>query len=356
MNSVRGLLLLPLPPQNTAYPLIRIALYPSISAAINLIQKSGRKVEACVLEIAVPVTRIRETVGNHGDLFKQTNSLVANIYRLVSTICKELGTLLGNLDARVLLVQDQLDLNDEDTSPLGVLDYSALATSDRRWTHVFAVESEQGEDVLRKFRAMVRQHGLLHEALFAGVRRVASGMQIYIPTSSTFIPSKTEAESDITMITIPEDASMTRVSNHMVVIISGNIEDQYCDKHLLTMALLRMERPTERQAAGIHLNGIQKPNQISVVVSKRLLEEGLKRRVRDFIFETVSEKLAQQYVDDNMQLSFSRYEDIRTTCATSIPSMLIVSSEYENLAEDWVAKGNSSILLGSVGPVDEADN
>ncbi|KAK5624879.1 hypothetical protein RRF57_000595 [Xylaria bambusicola] len=355
MSSARVLLLLPLPPQNTTYLHVKIALRPSVRSAIHLIHKSHHPGETCVLEIAVPITRIRETTEAYGDLFKRTNSLVSNIYHLISTTCKKLNVQHGDLDVRILLVQDDSSLDDEYISQLGVLDYPALATSDRDWTHVFAVESEQGDETFRKFSAIARQHGAHRDALFARVQRVASGMQVYIPISSALISNATEVDPDTRMITMPKKGEMVLPHCHIIVVISGNIEDQYRDKYLLTMALFAMRKKVEHNS-GSKTNRIGQASRISIVVSKGMLDDGLKVRVGGFVAAAINEKLAQHEDDDGRQLSFSTYEEMRKECVFKAPSMLVVSDAYTSIAEEWAAQGSPSIVLGSTAPVDELDN
>ncbi|KAI1420957.1 hypothetical protein F5Y12DRAFT_82087 [Xylaria sp. FL1777] len=365
MNSKRGLLLVPWPPQSTTYSDIWTALYPSIQSTIKHIHKAEDTCKTCVLEIAIPITRISEAAQSQQDLFKRINSLVTNIYRLISTICRELKIPHGILDARVLLVQDDLSLGEEKTYPFGVIDYAALAVSDRPWTHVFAVESESGEEIFRKFSAVAREYSSRCDGLFAGVRRVASGMQVYVPASSAPISSTTDFDSDTESVTILESIDPERLDSprHIVVVISGDIQDQFHDKYLLTMALFgigmfAMGKKTELVVRSM-IDAIEKPECVSVVVSKGVLDHDLKMQIWDFVAGTLNGTPAKQPDDEQkLQLEFYTCEEMNKKYAAGMVSTLVVSDAYSSFPRKWAAlKGNASIILGSAEPVhDDVDN
>ncbi|KAI0424225.1 hypothetical protein F5Y09DRAFT_149699 [Xylaria sp. FL1042] len=362
MDSVRGLLLLPLPPQNTTYSHIRTALYPSIQSTVKHIQNLRPPNETCILEIVVPITHISEAAETHLDLFKRINPLVSNIYHLTSIICKELSITHNVLDARVLLVQDDWNPDEGTTCLFGGIDYAALAVSDRPWTHLFTVESEQGEEAFRKFRTVVREHGPRRERLFAGMRRVASGMQIYVPTSCAFIanPADLDMHSESETILEPMGSEVVLTPRHIAVVISGDIKDRFHDKYLLTMALLaiglfEMERGAKIKME-LNTDMAERSAHMSVIVNKGGLNEDLKARIWNFVAGALSGTPAKQ-TDDNheVQLEFHTYEEKQY--GTGKTGALVVSNDHARFAREWVTRGDAAIILRSVEPVgDDVDN
>lgn len=380
MSPVRGLLLLPLPPQRTTFSHICIALYPSIQSTISHIREVGGPNETSVLEITVPITRLREAGQTHLDLFRRTNPLLARIYRLISTICRELNIPPGALDARVLLVHDVSSLSDEEPCPPSVLDYAALAASNRPWTHVFAVESEPGEDTFRKFTAMARENGPRRDGLFAAVRRVPSGMQIYVPPSSASIPDTVDADYnadydadpdcdpnyDPTVILKPEGEEFSLRTRDMVVVMSGDIKDQFRDKHVLTMALfaigmLEVDETTEIKEEA-STDGAGNSEYMAVAVSKVDLDDALERRISDFIAGTVgavygvraeTSEGAKASEQIELHTPFYTYRELKEEYeAGTMAGTLVVSDRYPRLATRWASECSTSIMLESIEPIE----
>ncbi|KAI0100939.1 hypothetical protein GGR51DRAFT_531439 [Nemania sp. FL0031] len=355
MNSIRGLLLLPSPPQRTVYSHIRTALYPSIRSTISSISKVGHTGETSVLEIAVPITRLSEEAHTHKDLFVRVNPLVANLYRLIATIYAELNiphTGPGSVDVRVLFVQDEVDSRDgerdEKVSPFAVLNYAALAVSSRQWSHVFAVESEQGEQMFKKFWAIAREHGPNRGALFTRVQRVPSGMQIYIPD---LLP-------DVDSNMVLENALAGRPMYCKVAVeVSGAIVDQFTDKYLLTMALFAIPQSVAELQPPLD-EEIRETCLITVVVLKEVLGYDLKKKISDFFVTAAgnihSGSTLGEQEDDALQVRFSTAEMDYTTSGRV--NTLIVSDGGGTIVNGWSeghAKGGNEIVLRSIKPVDK---
>ncbi|KAJ8129857.1 hypothetical protein O1611_g3773 [Lasiodiplodia mahajangana] len=359
MSSVRALLLLPLPPQRTVYSHIRTALYPSIRSTISSVSKPGRTDETSVLEIAVPITRLTEEAHTHKDLFVRVNPLVANLYRLIATICAELNiphTGPGSVDVRVLFVQDEVDSkdgeSDEKSSPFAVLNYAALAVSNRQWTHVFAVESEQGEQTFKKFWAIAREHGPNRGSLFTRVQRVVSGMQIYISDLSPAV------DSDAVLETALAGRPMSR---EVAVEINGVVADQFTDKYLLTMALFAIPQlvPESEVPTG---EGARGAGRITAIVSKEASDDDLKKRISDFLVTAVgkicSSLASGEQEDDVLQVRFSTRDEMDYTTGRLV-NILVVSDGDGNLVNGWGeerARRGREIVLRSIRPVDKDIN
>ncbi|KAI0456670.1 hypothetical protein F5B21DRAFT_147830 [Xylaria acuta] len=340
MRSIRGLLLLPLPPQRTTYPHIQTALYPTIRATISSILKAGGTSGTSVLEIAVPVTRLSEEVDTHHEFFARLGPLVANLYRLIATTCKELSvpsTGPGSVDVRALFLQDEIDPGEgERNVPFAVLDYATLAVSSREWTHLFAVESEPGEQTFRKFCAMARKHGPKRDILFMNVQRMAGGIQIYDPNLSG------GASNAVLETTRP-------FPGETVVLISGDIANQYYDKYLLTMALFAIPKwAREEQAfADEEPQGVRC---IRAVISNGVLDDDLKARITDFFATATGKVCSDSAQADALQLSFATWDEFQTD-ASGLEGSFIVSNGRKELGELLPATG-ASIILESINDFD----
>ncbi|KAI1123840.1 hypothetical protein F5Y10DRAFT_43267 [Nemania abortiva] len=355
MSSIRGLLLLPLPPQRATYSHIRTALYPSIRSTISSVAKAGRTNDTSVLEIAVPLTRLSEETHTHQELFVRVNPLVASLYQLIATICAELGiphTGAGSVDVRVLFVQDEIDSpdgeSDEKTSPFASLTYAALAVSNRQWTHVFAVESEQGEQTFKRFWAIAREHGPNRGDLFTRVRRVASGMQIYIPDAL-------DVDFDVDL----DSALAGRLKSRKIVVeISGVVADQFTDKYLLTMALFAIPQSENEPQAPTGEWG-RGAGHVIVVSSKEVLDGDLKRRISDF-FATATGKTHSSHAqteqeDDDLQLTFTTFDEMDYTTG-GLSSTRIVSDGNNGIIngrDKERAKSGAEIVLRPIRPANK---
>ncbi|KAI0466851.1 hypothetical protein F4859DRAFT_286342 [Xylaria cf. heliscus] len=336
MSSIQGLLLLPLPPQRTTYPHMHTALYPTIRATISSVLKAGGINGTSVLEIAIPLTRPSEEADTYHDVFARARPLVANIYRLVAATCADLSipsTGPGSVDIRALFVQDEIDSSGGGKSiPFAVINYTTLAVSSREWTHVFAVESEPGEQIFRKFCAIARKHGSKRDTLFADVRRVAGGIQIYDPRLA------------ITSVTVLETA---RPSNcEIVVLISGDIVDQYSDKYLLTMALFAIPQQG-RGGQTFTDEGEQRLRHIRVVVSKGALHEELKTRIMNFLV-TATGKVCSCSTDATqdecaLQLRFITWDELETN-SSGLEGSVTISDGGKELGNILHEKGASIVL------------
>ncbi|KAJ8105601.1 hypothetical protein ONZ43_g7364 [Nemania bipapillata] len=188
MTAARGLLLLPDPPQRTSYSHVRTALHPTLDSVVRQLRRECEVNSLAVLDIALPVTRMGNAVRSHREFLSNVNILVFNIYRLLTTIVESLSKTRGprfNIDARVMFVRDELEANTgEAPYSLIIATYEGLVQSTILWTHLFSVESKQGDAVYQKFYAAAMTCAVNKPALAGlcrGVERVAGGIQMYIP-------------------------------------------------------------------------------------------------------------------------------------------------------------------------------
>lgn len=253
MVAPRVLLLLPNPPQRTSYSHVRTALHPTLDSVIQHLGRGCEVDSLAALDIALPVTRMREAARSHCEFISEVNQLVFNIYRLLATILEGLSQALSarfKVDARIMLIRDEVDLETEEALySLIVATYEGLIRSTVSWTHLFSVDSEQGDAAYQKFYAAAMTSAVnkfTHANLCRYVERVAGGIQMYIPGpySNSFDSPPGEAEE-------AEEAGTDALSN--ILAVSRNEESDQAKisvtRFVVNMALL----PIPAQQSGDQL-------------------------------------------------------------------------------------------------------
>ncbi|ORY58221.1 uncharacterized protein BCR38DRAFT_78358 [Pseudomassariella vexata] len=265
MTDCLGLLLLPTPPQQITFLDVRVALHPPLSSAVLRLSKARPRQQesAALLEIAIPLTRVIQNSYNHQELFAETGRLLFNVYQLLETIYQKENIPSegpGAVDTRILFVHDgSEELDDGEGLPLVITSFGALARTSRPWTHLFAVESEPGETLLRRF--MTLRGGDIsrreHDPLLESIQRLKGGLQIYMPSlhSNGLGPIYDGSR---------QDSPTWKVT---VVIGGGGRRVDFTDKYLLTMGLLSI--------AGVRDQGLADPGRIEPrALHVAILDEG----------------------------------------------------------------------------------
>ncbi|KAG9236266.1 hypothetical protein BJ875DRAFT_456956 [Amylocarpus encephaloides] len=162
MSSSYGLLLLPPPPYPGNPPAIRAAFKPPLEAALKkVIQYNRPHQDEPILEIAVPWPQnqgLRIELSDYEASFYDVQRTLASLYSLVGATLERVETYVN---FRFILLDYQREYNyefsDRWESSYGYPRTSSavklpiLAGSRRPWTHVFAVEGEQGERIFQQF-------------------------------------------------------------------------------------------------------------------------------------------------------------------------------------------------------------
>ncbi|KAI0014879.1 hypothetical protein F4780DRAFT_151100 [Xylariomycetidae sp. FL0641] len=315
MEDMHALLLLPEPPQSTSSDHIRPALYHTLLSAIQRLsqnQLSGRTAE---LDIAVPLTRIGQTVHTHRALFGVVQGLVNNVYQLVKTIFDELGVSAehyGSIDVRVLLVRDGDETTEEGRMfPAVVTSLYRLASSPRTWTQVFVVEGEQGETMYRRFQTLAWDRGAPWDALFSGVQRLPGGIQIFIKDLHTNGAAAAEPWG----------------AKQIGVFLGGGASEHFADKWLLTMGLFANDGTASLRC--LH------------VASLPALDDTARAKAAAFIASLTRFQHGPSAVVESSFLSLGDFLDREV----EQPKLLVASKAVKSTLQDWNDRDGIEIVM-----------
>ena len=153
------LLLLPPPPLPATWDALTAAYRPPITSALRMLASEIRKAAiGTILDIALPMPHL---VGSQAlprsALYEETQNLVSGLYKLACVIAAKENINVEDyegVDVRVLMLAYKKG-NDETAGSTNSLDpvisLQTLANCQRNWDYVIAVESEEGEEILRQF-------------------------------------------------------------------------------------------------------------------------------------------------------------------------------------------------------------
>ncbi|KAF1832721.1 pantetheine-phosphate adenylyltransferase family protein [Decorospora gaudefroyi] len=164
----RALLLLPPAPSPPSYAATKAAYNSPLFTVLKELARYARRThESTLLEIALPCPHLHGRLdGPRAPLYATTQQLVADLYKLVCiTAAREsIDTEdTESVDARIVLVayprDGQLTTPSAESIPEQELqgpaiDMHTLARSRRAWDTLYAVESEEGERVLKSFLSL----------------------------------------------------------------------------------------------------------------------------------------------------------------------------------------------------------
>lgn len=162
------LLLLPPAPRSLSRYALRDAFGKPIAEALKQLKfESSHATTGVRLDIAVPVQYLHENrLLPRSSLYLITEQLVASIYKIICIIAAKNNVNVEDaegIDARVLLLAHPRNDGDQEhnfqaaaNSLAGdvidsLIDLKILAASRRPWKYVFAVDTEQGRQVLKEF-------------------------------------------------------------------------------------------------------------------------------------------------------------------------------------------------------------
>jgi phosphopantetheine adenylyltransferase len=160
----RSLLLLPPAPSPPTYAALKAAYNSCLSILLRQLARSPQRTHRpATLDIALPCPHLYGRLkAPRGPLYATTQSLVANLYKLISVLSSidSIDTEdARGVDARIILVAYPRDgklTQTEDASPEEeaqgpAIELHTLARSPRTWDAIYSVESEQGEALLGNF-------------------------------------------------------------------------------------------------------------------------------------------------------------------------------------------------------------
>ncbi|KAJ2969411.1 hypothetical protein NUW58_g9995 [Xylaria curta] len=141
----------------------------------------------------------------------------------------------------------------------------------------------------------------------------------------------------------------------IVVLISGDIADQYSDKHLLTMALFAIPQRAREEQTFVDEGGAQGALHIRVVILKQVLDEHIQMRITEFLSSTTGKVCSgstQATPDkDALQLRFDTWDGLKTSNG-GLEGSFVVSDGTKDLG-DILRENGASIVLK---PMDGTDD
>lgn len=157
----RFLLLLPPAPSPLNASSLKAAFGETITQVLREVAShSSQSSKAAVLEIALACPHlIGRRKSPRSSLYAQTQSLVAGVYKLITTVAAKEGVNVEDVDGvdvRILLVcwspNDGLDYSETEDYPYGPIGtLESLAKSGRPWQYAFGLESNDGEAMVKAF-------------------------------------------------------------------------------------------------------------------------------------------------------------------------------------------------------------
>ena len=177
------LLLLPNPPSDVSFASLRAAYAPAFSRVISKASDlvKSRTFDNVSLDIAISGPDF-DVCSERAHLYYHTQSLIGLLYQLWCVVCVEqsVDIALGNdVDARIFLIGS----NSGNNQIIGLLegpiiDLESLARSQRSWSQVFSIESENGESMLSSFIELHRTFSIRSPSRDFIVERVAGGTSV----------------------------------------------------------------------------------------------------------------------------------------------------------------------------------
>ncbi|KAL9129604.1 MAG: hypothetical protein Q9217_001992 [Psora testacea] len=232
-NGARWLLLLPRPPSELTLHALQVAYGPGLTKALE------------DASLATSVTSIRTTL----DIavayraqprfdFSSLQHLFGTLYKLTCILCTELGIDLqydNDVDARFFLFDWPLNgapLDSKDANPRDLLSLQQIAQSRRLWSHICALESEVGEELLQGFLRSRGEMGI-QPLINPTVSRLPGGLSMI---KANILPPEFEASPRSTR------------RHHRSVAVGGTFDHLHAGhKLLLTMTAFTLHGAIEER-------------------------------------------------------------------------------------------------------------
>lgn len=231
-----SLLLLTPPPNRVDRASVKAAYQPAITAALcNLAELRPNPI--AVLDIAVPCPGLAGQINRpRAQLFREIEHLLAELYGLLSTISALNNIELdspGGIDARVLLLEYDTSTPAAEAKPAPatttstcgpIVDLSLFALTRKDWQRIYVVESEQGQDVFKRYSAM------------ANARTASLRGQVHKVPGGIVLASQCSKATD--------GAPNASASKHAVVAVGGTFDHLHSGHKLLLTATALMLQPS----------------------------------------------------------------------------------------------------------------
>ena len=242
MNDTNGttspspsLLILPEAPSEASSTTFRAAFEPALIQCLSQISERSTATSRFSLDIAL-TTAFPQTRGPRCSIYPHAQHIIGLLYRLCCIVCTEEKINLeydNEVDIRIFLIDNVGTClerySDRCTVLQGpIIDLATLCLSQRPWRQVYAIESEQGEEVLQKF-VNIRRGTLANLRLPQfSIQRLSGGMAIRQP-------NRHQSDSGI---------SYPTESSHYSVAVGGTFDHLHAGHKLLLTATALIVEPS----------------------------------------------------------------------------------------------------------------
>ncbi|KAM3083946.1 hypothetical protein ACMFMG_001944 [Clarireedia jacksonii] len=206
---LQSLLLLPQHPTPITSTALSAAFSPSISACLSILKDSSSNTR---LIIGIASADFHERLGGpRAQIYDEVEQLLGGLYSLISLICAKQGVevvpgLPGAVDVRIILLDydstcsltasQEVDSSHGILVPGPIVDLSLFASTQRQWSHVFSVEGESGQKLLKDYLELANRISPPLQATF----RIVSGGLSMIQKGIRSIESGSSASHNVVAV------------------------------------------------------------------------------------------------------------------------------------------------------------
>ena len=222
----RWLLILPRPPSDLSLHTLSVAYGPGLSLALkDASQKTNQAAKQTILDVSVACATLDSG-------FAELQCLFNLMYTLVCITCAENAIDLqyeNDVDVRVCVfdcrnMQDANHLARKQVGRSSIISLTQFAQTRRTWERICSLESENGEDLLRKF--LQTRKAVYETPSYLEITRLPGGLTLNAPERSEHLSK----------------AAGNARSSHLSVAVGGTFDHLHAGhKLLLTMTALLLQ-------------------------------------------------------------------------------------------------------------------
>jgi phosphopantetheine adenylyltransferase len=249
LSAASALLLLPPIPHPPTFAALTAAYSAPVLTCLRSVSQSLKPANRRTLDIALPCPYLyNSSKKTRSSLYSGTQTVVANLYKLLCIISVREGFDVAGvegIDARIILLAYSQDSHldalaekrAEDELEGPIVELGALARCLKRWGTVYSVESEQGEQLLKRFLSSAKSECSIQK-LRGGVVQVLQNQQEealatiaqpkyhkHVAVGGTFDHLHIGHKLLLTMVVFTVDRPSTTEENKAVITIGITAED-----------------------------------------------------------------------------------------------------------------------------------